>query len=102
MATICSIRRTSVSYQPWLVRNINTVRSNKAAVSIQLKETPSRDNKISGDRDLEWENAKPYKEMPGLQSLPVIGTSWIFFPIVGKVVSHIRNWYFKTLSNNEF
>lgn len=84
MAKTYSIRHAVVSYQ-LLIRHLNTVRNNNAAVAIKsvLKETPST------DIDHEWENAKPYKQMPGLRSLPGIGTGWIFLPFVGKVPANI-------------
>jgi hypothetical protein len=35
--------------------------------------------------DTEWNNAKSFDEMPGLRSVPVLGTSWAMLPVVGTV-----------------
>ena len=32
----------------------------------------------------EWETAKPFKQIPGHKSFPIVGSSWVLFPIVGK------------------
>lgn len=31
----------------------------------------------------EWNNAKPFGEMPGLRSVPILGTTWGMMPFVG-------------------
>jgi hypothetical protein len=35
--------------------------------------------------DAEWNNAKSFDEMPGLRSVPILGTSWAMLPVVGTV-----------------
>jgi len=32
----------------------------------------------------EWEAAKPFEQIPGHKSFPIVGSSWVLFPIVGK------------------
>ena len=41
-------------------------------------------NRITEDELTEWEQAKPFEQMPGNRSLPVIGTLWTLFPVVGQ------------------
>lgn len=36
-------------------------------------------------QEIEWENAKPFDEMPGPRAIPLLGTSWTFFPIIGNI-----------------
>jgi len=33
--------------------------------------------------DAEWAQAKPFDQIPGLKQLPIIGTAWAMFPVVG-------------------
>ena len=44
---------------------------------------PSSTSTTAAD-DVEWAQAKPFDQIPGLKSLPIIGTTWSMFPIVGK------------------
>jgi hypothetical protein len=32
----------------------------------------------------EWDQAKPFEQIPGARPLPIVGTTWVLFPIVGK------------------
>lgn len=81
-STINCVRRTAASYQ-WLVQDI--IVRNNATVASQNVLKENIGSKPSSDIDPEWRNAKPYDEIPGLRSFPVIGTSWVLFPYVGKV-----------------
>ena len=48
--------------------------------------------------ETEWNNAKPFEEMPGLRSVPLLGTTWGMMPIVGIVIiylSSINKLHFK-------
>ena len=41
--------------------------------------------KDSSDKEAaEWEAAKPFEQIPGHKSFPIVGSSWVLFPIVGK------------------
>ena len=54
---------------------ISTVRGKATAVSPETKAVV--------EDDLEWEKAKPYDSIPGYRKLPVIGTMWSMFPVIG-------------------
>ena len=36
--------------------------------------------------EVEWNNAKPFHEMPGPKAVPLIGTTWTFFPRIGNIL----------------
>lgn len=40
---------------------------------------------VTTAEDVEWAQAKPFDQIPGLKSLPILGTAWAMFPVVGKV-----------------
>lgn len=54
------------------------VREKATAVAADLKPREIPEDVV------EWNNAKPYEAIPGLKSLPVIGTMWAMLPLVGK------------------
>ena len=33
--------------------------------------------------DDKWNRAKPFNQIPGHKPLPIIGTAWAFFPVIG-------------------
>ena len=33
---------------------------------------------------VEWRNAKPFQQIPGPKLWPLLGSSWVILPIVGK------------------
>lgn len=33
--------------------------------------------------DIELASAKPFEELPSLMSLPILGTTWVFLPLIG-------------------
>ena len=33
--------------------------------------------------ELKWSDAKPFDEMPGPKRVPVLGSTWMFLPIIG-------------------
>jgi hypothetical protein len=38
------------------------------------------------DNDEEWQQAKPYEEIPGPKPYPVVGNLWRFLPGIGKLL----------------
>jgi hypothetical protein len=36
-------------------------------------------------RSVEWNEAKPFDQIPGARPWPLIGTLWQFFPFIGNV-----------------
>ena len=63
----------------------STCREIQPAVGKRLKATAAPAVKAAATtvEDVEWARAKPFDQMPGITSLPVIGTSWAMFPVVG-------------------
>jgi len=45
--------------------------------------TSAQPFKKTADEDIEWNNAKPFDEIPGPKALPLLGTAWTYFPVVG-------------------
>lgn len=67
-----------------------TVKKQLALVQRRFKATAAAvkpeevDNQSApSNEQIEWENAKPYEEIPGRRSVPILGTTWAFMPIVG-------------------
>lgn len=89
MAAIYSMRHLTLSHK-WFIQNLISRKNSTIAAASLIKDKLEQPS--STDLDLEWENAKPYEEIPGLKSLPVIGTGWVFLPIVGKTHKiHVLN-----------
>jgi hypothetical protein len=40
---------------------------------------------VTQARPEEWNNAKPFEDIPGPKPLPIIGNTWRFIPYIGKV-----------------
>jgi len=43
--------------------------------------------------EAEWNNAKPFHEMPGPKVVPLLGTSWTYFPKIGSIFLETRIAY---------
>lgn len=64
-----------------------------SAINIFPNEVPAAVNPdktdISNEKDAtissDIKSAKPYSEIPGPKELPIIGNSWRFAPIIGKL-----------------
>lgn len=37
----------------------------------------------------EWNNAKPFTDMPGPKPSPIVGNTWRFLPFIGKIFIEI-------------
>ena len=37
----------------------------------------------------EWDNARPYKDIPGPKPLPLIGNFWRFLPYIGQLLTTV-------------
>jgi hypothetical protein len=46
---------------------------------------------VTQARPEEWENAKPFEDIPGPKPLPIIGNMWRFIPYIGNVNYFIFN-----------
>jgi len=57
------------------------IRRWKANTSIQLSTTAAD----CAETVSEWDQAKPFEQIPGARPLPVVGTMWVLFPVVGKL-----------------
>jgi len=56
----------------------------KATAAALAVESPSHNETAAlNNRDDEWEKAKPFDEIPGYRSYPVLGTMWSMFPVIG-------------------
>ncbi|GFS57376.1 probable cytochrome P450 301a1, mitochondrial [Nephila pilipes] len=41
-------------------------------------------NNIRNNSSVTWESAKPFKDIPGVKSFPIIGTTWQALPFIGR------------------
>lgn len=64
---------------------IFTVRGNASAACAK----PTAVNRPTED-EVEWKNAKPFDEIPGLRSVPLFGTFWGMLPLIGTLSSFIK------------
>lgn len=87
MANINLGRRLGVFYQQQIVIQTCVVRRCKASVAssqaVLKNNTTNNGRDNSTVEDVEWNNAKPFDEMPSIRVLPLLGTSWGLLPIVG-------------------
>ena len=90
IATMNSVRLTAISYQRLAYKFI--LRSNATVATQILKENISDQL----DADSEWKNAKPFEDMPGLRSFPILGTAWVFLPVIGNSLL-LCNYLLETL-----
>lgn len=90
IATMNSVRWTAISYQRLAYKFI--LRSNATVATQILKENISDQL----DADSEWKNAKPFEDMPGLRSFPILGTAWVFLPVIGNSLL-LCNYLLETL-----
>ena len=78
------------SGKPW-----NIIRRYKAsaASSEAIMKNPIADqgSQISCVENDEWNSAKPFEEIPGFRKLPILGTLWAYFPVVGKLLITLIN-----------
>ena len=74
---------------PLVRRVLSTNKSTAAAVIRRWKANTSTQPSTTADDCAEtvseWDQAKPFEQIPGARPLPVVGTMWVFFPVVGKL-----------------
>ena len=78
-------RRLETSYQQ-LTNHACIIQRCKASAASTRSSSTQSSNHLAVE-DVEWSNAKPFEEMPGLRSVPILGTSWVMLPVVGNVCS---------------
>lgn len=52
-------------------------------VSQRSKATVAVNSSSNNDYDDEWKTAKPFEEIPGYRSYPIVGTMWSMLPVIG-------------------
>lgn len=60
----------------------------KASVAVG---SSSNNATVTKDFDDEWKTAKPFEEIPGYRSYPIVGTMWSMLPVIGIQSSLIIN-----------
>ena len=60
----------------------NNCRFNSTSTEFQIHDNHHQDNNFQPEQ---IQTAKPYHQIPGVTSMPVIGTSWSFIPFIGKL-----------------
>lgn len=46
----------------------------------------SVENLVEKSKNLEWDEAIPYKDIPGPKPLPLLGNTWRFAPVIGEQI----------------
>ena len=59
----------------------------KRCLASQQEAIQLKDSSATTDESEEWRAAKPFDQIPGFRTFPIIGSSWIMFPLVGNSVS---------------
>lgn len=44
-------------------------------------------NVLDKNKNCEWDDAIPYKDIPGPKPLPLLGNTWRFMPVLGKLLN---------------
>lgn len=78
-------RRLAVTYQQ--VDNAIIQRCKASSASPQPKSSIGKNTDRSVE-ELEWNEAKPFDDIPGFRVLPVMGTLWGMLPVVGTSLSN--------------
>lgn len=53
------------------------------AVDTEQSATPKIKHHSFVEKKSEWEMAKPFDQIPGYRSFPVVGTTWVGMPFIG-------------------
>jgi hypothetical protein len=79
--------RLGTSYQQLVNKAciIQRYKASAASPEVVLKNNTNKASNHSAEEDVEWNNAKSFEEMPGLRSVPFLGTAWVMLPVVGIV-----------------
>ncbi|EFX79020.1 hypothetical protein DAPPUDRAFT_305015 [Daphnia pulex] len=76
--------RLGTTYQQLVNQQARIVQRSKASVAASPEVVLKNGANVSKVvEDAEWNNAKSFDEMPGLRSVPILGTSWAMLPVVG-------------------
>lgn len=78
--------RLGTTYQQLVNQQARIVQRSKASAAASPEVVLKNGANVSKVvEDEEWNNAKSFNEMPGLRSVPILGTSWGMLPVVGTV-----------------
>jgi len=47
------------------------------------------ESSVASLQDEVWERARPYSAVPGPNPLPIVGNTWRFLPLIGKMCSSV-------------
>lgn len=61
-----------------------------SAINIFPNEVAPSTTEVSAEHEIQKKShVRPYSEVPGPKGLPIIGNSWRFAPLIGKIYSNI-------------
>ena len=82
--TSLAIRRNPCVIHQVAEKQLALVQRRFKATAAAVKPERAENESASSNEQTEWENAKSYEEIPGRRSVPILGTTWGFMPVVGK------------------
>lgn len=78
---ICGVKKILQSSK--LVCGVGAVKR-QTTVRLYGNACPALSGNETNSKTISWEDAKPFEDMPGPKSLPVIGNVHRFLPFIGK------------------